>query len=108
MIESLRSVLERLDKAGGLLHITREVDARHVSALLVKADRPVLFERGRGFDFPGVGGLYWTRERLAGRVGWPEGGPGLPFPGGIGAMGEPFLVADAPCQQVVLKGDDVD
>ena len=108
MIKSLRSVLERLDKAGALLHIAKEVDARHVSPLLVKADRPVLFERVRGFDFPVVGGLYWTRQRLAGALGWPEGELGLRFPAGIERMVDPVLVKDAPCQQVVRRGDDVD
>src|SRR3970040_1760993 len=106
MIESLRSVLERLDKAGGLLHIAKEVDARHVSPLLVKADKPVLFERVRGFDFPVVGGLYWTRERLAGALAWPERELGLRFPAGIERMVDPVLVADAPCQQVVHESDD--
>ncbi len=108
MIESLRSVLKRLDKAGALLHITKEVDARHVSPLLVKADKPVLFERVRGFDFPVVGGLYWTRQRLASALGWPEGELGLRFLAGMEHMVEPVLVEDAPCQQVVRKGDEVD
>ena len=95
-IESFRSALERLDKAGALLHIAKEVDARHVSPLIVKADKPVLFERVRGFDFPVVGGLYWTRERLAGALGWPEWELGLRFPTGIERMVDTVLVADAP------------
>jgi hypothetical protein len=36
----------------------QEGDPRRLSALVVKADRPVLFERVRGFDIPVVGGLF--------------------------------------------------
>lgn len=108
MIESFRSVTERLDKSGALLHITREVDARHISPLLVKADKPVLFERVRGFDFPVIGGLYWNRKRLANSLGWPEGELGIRFPLGIQRMVEPEVVDSAPCQEVVHLGNDVD
>ena len=108
MIESFRSMLARLDKAGALLHIKKEVDARHVSPLLVKADKPVLFERVRGFDFPVVGGLYWNRRRIANALGWPEGELGVRFPLGMQRMVDPVWVDPAPCQEVVKTGDDVD
>lgn len=108
MAESFRSMLARLDAAGALLRITKEVDARHLSALIVKADRPVVFERVRGFDFPLVGGLYWTRARLAAALGWPESELGTRFPLGLQRMIEPVWVEPAPCQEVVRTGEDVD
>jgi 3-polyprenyl-4-hydroxybenzoate decarboxylase len=54
---SFRDVLTRLDREGALLRLVKEVDARHLSALVVKAHRPVLFERVRGFDLKVAGGL---------------------------------------------------
>lgn len=108
MAESLRSVMDRLNKAGELRHVTKEVDARHISALLVKADKPLVFERVRGFDFPVVGGLYWTRKRLAAALAWPEAELGLRFPQGIERMVDPVLVDKAPSQEVVRTGADAD
>src|SRR5881396_3834800 len=63
---SFRNTLARLDREGMLLTLRKEVDARHLSALVIKADRAVLFERVRGFDIKVAGGLYWNRNRLAG------------------------------------------
>src|SRR6058998_1436828 len=41
---SFRDTLARLTREDRLLRLQKEVDARHLSALVVKADRPVLFE----------------------------------------------------------------
>ena len=108
MVESLRSVIDRLEKAGEIRHVTKEVDARFISPLVVKADKPLIFEHVRGFDFPVVSGLYWTRKRLASALGWPEAELGLRFPSGIERMVAPVQVDNAPSQQVVKTGDEVD
>lgn len=108
MPETFRSMLTRLDKEGEILRLARDVDARHVSALIVQADKPVLFERVRGFDVPAVGGLFWTRKRLARALGWPENELGTRFLAGIGKTIEPVVVADGPCHENVRTGRDVD
>lgn len=108
MIETFRSVLERLEKADALLRIRKEVDARHISPLLVQADKPLILEKVRGFNFPVVGGLFWNRRRLAAALNWPENELGVRFPLGIQRMMDPEWVEDAPCQQVVRQGKDVD
>jgi 2,5-furandicarboxylate decarboxylase 1 len=105
---SFRDVLARLDREGGLVRLTKPVDARHLSALCVKADRPVLFERVRGFDLKVAGGLFWNRKRLAAALGWPESELGTRFAAGARAMIEPELVRDAPAQEVIRTGPDVD
>lgn len=101
-------MLQRLDAGGALLRLAKEIDARRVSALIVKADRPVLFERVRGFDVPLVGGLFWTRKRLAAALGWPESELGTRFLDGVRTPIEPIVVGDAPAQEVVRTGRDVD
>lgn len=108
MPESFHEMLVRVDRAGGLLRISKDVDARHLSALIVQADRPVVFERVRGFEVPLVGGLYWTRARLARALDWPEGELGVRFPQGLQRMTDPVLVDGAPCQEIVRTGADVD
>jgi 2,5-furandicarboxylate decarboxylase 1 len=105
---SFRDVLARLDRAGGLLRLAKDVDARHLSALCVKADRPVLFERVRGFDLRVAGGLFWNRRRLAAALGWPESELGTRFSAGARAMIEPETVHQAPAQEVVKTGREVD
>jgi 2,5-furandicarboxylate decarboxylase 1 len=105
---SFRDVLHRLDGEAGLLRLAKEVDARHLSALVVKADRPVLFERVRGFDLKVAGGLFWNRKRFAAALGWPESELGTRFAAGARAMIEPALVTAGPAQEVVEIGDDVD
>jgi 2,5-furandicarboxylate decarboxylase 1 len=108
MRQSFREVLARLDRDGALLRLSKEVDARHLSALTVKADSPVLFERLRGYDVRVAGGLFWTRRRLAAALGWPEAELGTHFAAGVRGMLEPVLVTDGPAQEVVRTGREVD
>ena len=89
-----------------MVRLAKEVDARHLSALVVKAERPVLFERVRGFDIPVVGKLFWSRARLAASLGWPEGELGARFAAGVRTMIEPTLVDGAPAREVVRTGAD--
>jgi 2,5-furandicarboxylate decarboxylase 1 len=108
MPESFHTMLSRIDRDGRLLRLSKEVDARHLSALIVKAERPVLFERVRGFDIPVVGGLFWNRARMATALGWPESELGTRFAAGVRTIMEPVLVDDAPVREVVRTGADVD
>lgn len=105
---SFRDTVARLEGEGRLRRLRKEVDARHLSALVVKADLPVLFERVHGFEIPVVGGLFWNRGRLAAALGWPEAELGTRFAAGAGALIEPRLVSDAPAREVVQTGADVD
>lgn len=105
---SFRDVLARLDREGAMLRLAKEVDARHLSALVVQADRPVLFERVRGFDLKVAGGLFWNRKRFAAALGWPESELGTRFAADARALIEPELVRAAPAQEVVKTGAEVD
>jgi 2,5-furandicarboxylate decarboxylase 1 len=105
---SFRDVLARLDREGALLRLAKDVDARHLSPLVVKADRPVLFERVRGFDVKVAGGLFWNRRRLAAALGWSESELGTRFAAGVRALVEPRLVERGPAQEIVKTGRDVD
>ncbi len=108
MRPSFRDVIARLEQRGGLLRLGKEVDARHLSALTVKADRPVLFDRVRGFDVKVAGGLFWNRRRLAAALDWPETELGTRFAAGVRTMIEPETVRHAPAQEIVRAGAGVD
>jgi 2,5-furandicarboxylate decarboxylase 1 len=105
---SFRDVVTRLEREGVLLSLAKEVDARHLSALVVKADRPVLFERVRGFEMKVAGGLFWNRRRFATALGWPDSELGTRFAAGARARIDPELVPSGPAQEVVKVGGDVD
>ena len=108
MPECFRSVLERLDQENELLHIRKPVDVRYMSPLIVQADKPVWFHDPISFDIPVVSGLYWKRDRLARSLNWPESELGVRFPRGVQKMMDPVTVQEAPCQEVVKLGDEVD
>ncbi len=108
MRPSFRDVIARLEQQGELRRLGKEVDARHLSALTVKADRPVLFDRIRGFDAKVAGGLFWTRRRLAAALGWPAAELGTRFGAGVRTMIEPRTETAAPAQEVVRTGAAVD
>ena len=68
----------------------------------------MLCEAVEDYDIPVVGGLYWTRDRLASALDWPAGELGSRFAAAVARPLSPVLVNDAPCQDVVATGDDVD
>jgi 2,5-furandicarboxylate decarboxylase 1 len=105
---SFRDTLARLACESRLLRIEKEVDARHLSALVVKADLPLLCERVRGFDMRVAGGLFWNRQRLAAALGWPPSELGPRFAAGVGSAIAPEETEDAPAQEVVRIGREVD
>jgi 2,5-furandicarboxylate decarboxylase 1 len=105
---SFRDTLARLAGEDRLCRIGKEVDARHLSALVVKASLPVLFEHVRGFDIRVAGGLFWNRQRLAAAIGWPPSEMGTRFAAGVRSMIAPELTEDAPAQEVVRTGPEVD
>ena len=60
--EDFRGLLARLERAGVLRRIKREVDPRHFSTLLEQARGPLLFERVKGYDSPAVGNVAGNRR----------------------------------------------
>ncbi|HET8727968.1 MAG TPA: UbiD family decarboxylase, partial [Alphaproteobacteria bacterium] len=60
------------------------------------------------YDIPIAAGLYWTRSRIASALGWPEGELGPRFAAGVARPLPPVTITEAPCQEVVVTGDDVD
>lgn len=109
----LRSFLDDLRAEGELAHVEVEVDPdQEIGAICHKAsleDGPaLLFERVKGSDLAHLTNVYGTRRRIARAFGcddylelaelWSD----LISRGGI----PPTVVSDAPCQEVVLKGEE--
>lgn len=108
MNEDFRGMLARLEQAGVLRRIKREVDPRHFSTLLEQARGPLLFERVKGYGGVAVGNVAGNRRCLTEglRVGDRE--LGRKFLHAIDHPIPPVIVPRGPCQEVVHTGEGVD
>ncbi len=120
MIDNLGQFLDLLDARGDLVRVTRPVEDGHeIFSVLWRLTElgggpAVVFENAPPWDIPVVSNLFGTLDRFALACGFE---PGLT----IDAYRDLFLekldpttwrapleVDDAPCQEVVLTGDEVD
>jgi 2,5-furandicarboxylate decarboxylase 1 len=109
MSAGFRDLLTRLEEAGELLRLKKAVDPRHFSALIAQAPQATFFEHVAGYpDWRAVGGLLSTRKRLAVAMGCDESKIATRFEEGLRRPLEARMVDRAPCQEVVLTGDDAD
>ena len=135
--KDLRDFIDLLDKRGELKRISQEIDPylemTEIADRTLRAEGPaLLFENPKGYDIPVLANLFGTPKRVAMGMGQEdvselrEVGKLLAFlkepepPKGIKeAIGQiPVFkqvlnmpakeVKKAPCQQVILQGDDVD
>lgn len=104
-----RDFLDELDAGGHLRKITKPVDPRDMSALGEQIPEATLFENVEGYpDWRVATALVSTRARLAVAMGCPENRIAFEFEERAAKPIDPVIVADAPCQEVILEGDDVD
>ncbi len=113
MLKDMRSFLKLLEEKGDLVHITQPVSPRFdVAAGIRKTSDiqgPALwFDDVIGSSMPVVGGLYAVRRRVVYGLETTETEIFDKIMHGIRHPIPPRLVADGPCQEVVLTGDDAD
>ena len=106
--EDFRGMLTRMESEGHLRRVMKSISPQHITALCGQAPAAILCQSVEDYDIPVVAGLYWTRARLASALGWPEGELGGRFARAAMRPIAPIVVTDAPCQDVVVTGDDVD
>src|SRR5688572_28996373 len=109
MKKSFRDFLRALEDANELTQIKRPVDVRDISALVNQSQRAVLCESVKEYpDWQVAGGLITSRKRLALAMGCDENDVARRFEKGLEKPIDPVMVTDAPCQEVVVTGNDVD
>ncbi len=106
----LRSFIDTLQKSGELTKITKPVSTEYELAGIINAlgEKPVFFENVKESKFPVVAGLVSSKDLICRSLGITKEQllPKLsqatehPVP--------PALVKDAPCQEAVYMGADVD
>src|SRR5476651_1065963 len=133
---SLRDFIDKLEKTGRLVRVTEPVspylEMTEIGTRLIAEGGPaVLFENVIGSNMPVLINLFGTVERVAwgmGREphelreigetlaflkqpeppgGWKEAWEMLPLLKSVMHM-KPKTVGKAPCQEIVLTGDDID
>jgi 2,5-furandicarboxylate decarboxylase 1 len=109
--QSLRGVLAAFERDGRLARIAEPVSPRfQLSAMLAAGDRgpALLFESVQSSSMPVVGNVLGTRERIAASLGVGVEDLGERIVAALAAPIEPApVVADAPCQQVVVDDPDL-
>jgi 4-hydroxy-3-polyprenylbenzoate decarboxylase len=110
----LRQFLKVLEAEGELQRITTEVDPKHELGAICKVcnEKPnspaLLFENTKGNSIPVVGQLLASDQRVALALGLE---PENAFEETVRRTATPIatrLVPSGPCQEVVMKGSEVD
>jgi 2,5-furandicarboxylate decarboxylase 1 len=104
----LRDHVKDLEAAGDLLRIRRPTSLRHVTAIAEATDKAVLFEEPAGCDTPLLVNAMATRSRWARMLGVSSADAGPELERRLTGPIEPVRVAEAPVQEIVQAGDDVD
>jgi 2,5-furandicarboxylate decarboxylase 1 len=112
--QGLRGFMALLEQEGELRRVRRPVETKFEIAAGIRrmgdtGGPALLFEDVVGHDFPVVGGLFSTRRRALlamGAASHEEGN--ARFLRGLHAPIATATTTDAPCQEVVHSGDDVD
>jgi UbiD family decarboxylase len=109
---NLRDFLAKLESEGRLNRISREVSHEHEIANVMNTlnEQPTIFENVKGFDYPVFCGITSSRDIIATGLGTTKEQLLLKLVTALRQPKPPKMVggADAPCQEVVIKGDDVD
>jgi len=108
MQEDFREMLVRMEALGHLQKVKKKISPQFLTALFTAAPRALLCESVDDYGIPVVGGLFWTRSRIAAALGWPEAELAKRFAAGVAKPIKPIVVSDAACQEVVRVDDDVD
>jgi 4-hydroxy-3-polyprenylbenzoate decarboxylase len=111
---SFREYLKALEKAGQLVHVTKEVSPEFEVAAYVRKSSDMngpafVFESLKGH--PGwrlAAGLYGTMARLPIAFGCPMEQVVDRYGAAVRTPISPTLVKDGPCREVILKGEQAD
>lgn len=112
--EDLQEFLGHLEAEGQLLRIREPVDPKHQIAAYIRKTSDqrgptLLFENVKGSSMPVVGGLFSNAPQLHLGLGVPSQEAAVQkMVQAIAYPIPPVTVADAKCQEVVYRGDEVD
>ncbi len=104
-----RNFLERLDKDGELIRITKEVSTEYELAGIIDAlgEKPAFFEKVKESNIPVVAGLVSSKELIAKALNLEKEQLLHKLSHAIGNPSPPAIVAKGECQKIVEKNVDL-
>jgi 2,5-furandicarboxylate decarboxylase 1 len=107
---NLRSFLSKLEKEDKLVRIKKEVSAKYEIANIMYSldEKPVIFEKVKGYDFPVFGGITSNRDIISEALGTAKDKLLLKLVEALRNPKPPRVVEKAPCQEVIIKNPDID
>ncbi|OGS40272.1 MAG: hypothetical protein A3K77_01200 [Euryarchaeota archaeon RBG_13_31_8] len=107
---NLRSFLAKLEKEDKLVRIKKEVSVKYEIANIMYSldEKPAIFDRVKGYDFPIFGGITSNRDIIAEALGTTKDKLLLKLVDALRNPTKPKMVDKAPCQEIVIKNPDID
>jgi 2,5-furandicarboxylate decarboxylase 1 len=107
---NLRNFLAKLEKENKLIRIKKEVYIKYEIANIIYSldEKPVIFEKLKGYDFPLFAGITSNRDIIADSLGTTKDKLLLKLVDALRNPTKPKMVDKAPCQEVVIKNPDID
>jgi UbiD family decarboxylase len=106
---NLRSFLSNLENEGKLTRISKEVSHEYeITNIIYSLDeKPVIFDKVKGFDFPVFSGITSNRDIIAQGLETTKEKLLLKLVEALRNPIEPDIVDNAPCQEVVINNPDL-
>jgi len=109
----LREFVNKLDEAGELARVRKEVDPKYEVGAICKTihdkgRQALFFEKVRGCSMPVATELLGTFKRIAIAIDANETDLFTEVMERTKRSVEPTIVSDGPCKEIILKGNDVD
>jgi len=107
MQKGLREFIDLLGKNDELLRVSEPVNPLDIAMNLSGSDKAVLMDV-KGYDIPVVGGIMKGREKIALALGCEPNEITEKISWALDHPLDTVMVKEAPCQEIVITGDDVD
>ena len=107
MQKGMREYIDLLEEHGELKKFSNPVNPLDASAIIAQS-KPAVMMPIEGYDIPVVGGIVRNRKRIALSLNCEEKELSKKLLRAFQRPIAPVSVKDAPCQEVVFTGDDVD
>ncbi len=105
----LRDFLSKLEKDNELIHIKKEVSIDYEISNIIYSlnEKPVIFDKVKGYDFPIFAGITSNRDIIAKGLGIKKDKLLFKLVESLRNPSDPDMVDKAPCQEVVIKEPDI-
>ncbi len=105
----LRDFLAKLEKDNELIHIKKEVSIDYEISNIIYSlnEKPVIFDKVKGYDFPIFAGITSNRDIIAKGLGIKKDKLLFKLVESLRNPSDPDMVDKAPCQEVVIKEPDI-